>query len=188
MLTDGRRTDGRRIPLYTISSPLSLRLRWDKNQTSFALMIPHRDIGVTFAQDVTLLLSGEWRQWHHVTSIVYTASLSTLASLFCITASPRLYIRLITVHNHMSTMTSLQYTKSHCSTASPRHNGVTHDVESLHRIIWANWRHFSSRSHIASQNHLGTIAWHTTFNHCKESYEQNDVTSVREFTLFHSIA
>ena len=27
MLTDGRRTDGRRIPLYTISSPMSFRLR-----------------------------------------------------------------------------------------------------------------------------------------------------------------
>ena len=28
---DGRRTDGRRMPVYTISSPVSLRLRWAKN-------------------------------------------------------------------------------------------------------------------------------------------------------------
>ena len=27
---DGQRTDGRRMPAYTISSPLSLRLRWAK--------------------------------------------------------------------------------------------------------------------------------------------------------------
>ena len=33
LTTDGRRTttDGRRIPAYTISSPMSLRLRWAKN-------------------------------------------------------------------------------------------------------------------------------------------------------------
>ena len=31
MLTDGRTMDGRRIPLYTISSPMSLLLRWAKN-------------------------------------------------------------------------------------------------------------------------------------------------------------
>ena len=29
--TDGRTTDGRRMPAYTISSPMSLRLRWVKN-------------------------------------------------------------------------------------------------------------------------------------------------------------
>ena len=31
MLTDDGRTDGRRIPLYTKSSPMSLRLRWANN-------------------------------------------------------------------------------------------------------------------------------------------------------------
>ena len=31
--TDGRRTDGRRMPVYTISSPTSLRLRYAKNIT-----------------------------------------------------------------------------------------------------------------------------------------------------------
>ena len=35
MLTDGRTTDGRRIPLYTISSPMSLRLRCAKNTIKF---------------------------------------------------------------------------------------------------------------------------------------------------------
>ena len=35
MLTDGRRTtdDGRRMPTYTVSSPMSLRLRWAKKTT-----------------------------------------------------------------------------------------------------------------------------------------------------------
>ena len=37
--TDGRTTDGRRMPLYTISSPVSLRLRSAKNITFFHLKI-----------------------------------------------------------------------------------------------------------------------------------------------------